>query len=341
MFAVFDLLINQVNHQRIEALIRARGVTINSNRDTLATLQSLGATPEILRAVRACREGTVDTGSPVVKKHAAYVEQDYRARLRRDPGNWAVRYALGYALAAQSKNAEEVALDREWVRLEPKRALAHKALAEALIADSEGSTPSPEIIPELRKAIQLDPHDPEPHLELPLELNDPDQIKAEFQQAILADPDCMWGYDALFGWYAGAEDWKGAVAEFRADVERTPQSAWAHEYLALALQRDQDRKAALAEFGAAVRLNPNEDDIHESYGTALLEDHDLDAAAVEFREAVRLIPGNASAHRDLASVLLAKGDKQAALTELKKAYPAYTDDQIQQMSEGLEKESSR
>src|SRR6266853_2150433 len=171
-----------------------------------------------------------------------------------------------------------------------------------------------------RKALDLEPNDPDTHYNLALTLKykgDAKQAVEEFEATLRFKP--KWA-DAHYGLGATLYDLHDATAalkELRTTVDLDPANAGAHRLLARVYLQQNDASAAETEMRRALALKPSAE-IHLEMGLIEGQLSKLDDAAVEFRRALQLNPRSAQAHLMLGVTLRRKGDQVGALSEFRK-----------------------
>ncbi len=182
IFAVFDLLLNQVSGNRVAQLVKERGLIDPASPDEIGALKDLGASDEVVDAVRRAPTAHVEDWekyneiyAKVVVRHARLAEADYRARLQHDPRNRSLMFVLAYALDSQGKHDEAATLCRKWASRYPDDWLAYKTLGIVLVS------PRPYVgdllynaqsVSALQKTVRLNPNDAESHWYFGGELED-------------------------------------------------------------------------------------------------------------------------------------------------------------------------
>src|SRR2546425_5376076 len=161
-----------------------------------------------------------------------------------------------------------------------------------------------------RKALALEPSDPDTHYNLALALKykgDAKQAAEEFEATLRLKP--KWA-DAHYGLGAtlyDLHDQAGALKELRAAVGLDPSNAGAHRLLARGYVVQNDLKAAEVELTRAVELKPSAE-MHLELGLTKGQLGNLNGATAEFRHAILLNPRLASAHSLLGVTLRRQGE---------------------------------
>lgn len=128
---------------------------------------------------------------------------------------------IGLFLQGQGKMDEAIDAFRKAIELNPRLALVHDNLANAL----SGQDKKDDADSEYRKAIEIDPLDPEAHIYLGLFWSEQGKINeatAEFRKATELDPtnaDYRNGFGILLKNHGALDD---AIAEYRKAIELDP-----------------------------------------------------------------------------------------------------------------------
>ena len=208
----------------------------------------------------------------------------------------------------------------------------------------------------LRRALQIDPGDPQTWFELALIASDrghSDAALTALQKAIALDPDLPDVWNSLGVNHSAAGNAVEAEHAFRQALRIDPYYATADSNLARLIAAEGDRSQALYYFDKAAKLQPSDavnlyeyaltlvqmnrfDDsqrqvqeainadpnlaeAHELLGGLLARNKDLNGALVEFRKAVRLKPEFSRAQLDLGMTLVATGNTTEAASHLREA----------------------
>jgi tetratricopeptide (TPR) repeat protein len=260
----------------------------------------------------------------------------YRKSVAAKPGVFESNLNLGIQLAKAGQPDAEQFL-RAATQLKPTGHVAEGqgrawiSLGQVL----EKSNPD-DAVAAYRKAAELRPKDPEPHLEAGLLLEKQERFadaEQEYKQALALDPSS----DALTGLaniYMRGRHLPEAEEYLRKLVAAHPQQADAHLQLGRVLAAESKNDAAIAELQAGAKLapddlalqrdladlyatagkneqaeaayraliaaHPDDAELHSGLGQSLLRQKKFAAAQPEFAAAVKLKPGFGEAYGDLA-----------------------------------------
>jgi tetratricopeptide (TPR) repeat protein len=192
------------------------------------------------------------------------------------------------------------------LRLDPKNALAHACLGDALRLQGKVG----EAVGHYEQALRLDPKDALTHYNLgnALQLQGKlDEAISHYEQALRLDPKLALAHNDL-GLALGA---KGkldeAISHYEQALRLDPKYAYAHYNLGSALHGKGKLEEAISHYEQALRLDPKLAVAHGSLGYALQFQGKLDEAIGHYEQAVRIDPKLALAHYQLGQALLAHG----------------------------------
>ncbi len=215
--------------------------------------------------------------------------------------------ALGTYFTDGKEFSCAVAAFRSSLRLAPRSAATHYSLALALLGEGDAQHAALE----LRRSLQLKPHEPKVHLTLGAALGQLKQTDAaiqEFKEVLAADPKSITAIDWLSKAYIAEKRYSVAIALLKdapadegletdlvmaysdsGDNERAglllahmardwPTSSIPHSGMATLYARQRRYEDANKEFQEALRLNPHDDPTRASYVEMLLSQSNFDAA---------------------------------------------------------------
>jgi tetratricopeptide (TPR) repeat protein len=146
-----------------------------------------------------------------------------------------------------------------------------------------------------------------------LEQGEPEQARAEFEEAIRLDPGYALAHYNLGRIYYQQGELDRAEAAFKEAIENDPELAAAHTNLGV-VYADQGRYAeAIAEYETAIELDPDDGMAHYNLARSYYDLDQLDAALAEYQEAIRIDPENADAHYNLARIYYQQDNLDQAL----------------------------
>ncbi len=177
-------------------------------------------------------------------------------------------------------------------------------------------------IREYREAIRLDPNNDQAHINLGNRLrykNDEDGAMREYKEAIRISPNNEDAHTALGDVYMDEKDWDDCITEYKTALRINPNNDESHLTLGVAYSQKGDQDSSIAEYREAIRINPRYEQAHINLGNRLSFKKDYDGALAEYSEAVRLNPKNDLAHYDMGLMYENKGNTQMALQEYRTA----------------------
>lgn len=272
---VLGLLRGSVASQRVEQLVRTRGINFYPSNKILQEFRDAGARPALLSAL----EEADQTLSPQAQAFGSK---------RQDAANYV---AQGQKLLERQLWSEAETKLRQAVQLDPADPGAHFYLAHALSEERKWD----DAIAEYREAIILAPDSAAAHSNLGealLAKGDPLDAATEYREALKLSPSDK---TALYGLGVTLYDegkWAKAASQFRAALRVEP----AHEdvlcALGLALLQQNKTAAAIQQYKKALRLNPHSATAHAGLGYALLKKGERRQALEEYRTAASLAPSD-------------------------------------------------
>ncbi len=228
------------------------------------------------------------------------------------------------AVASHDLAAAEKAFSRV-VRLAPAVAAGHSALGAVLVEQGKPA----EAVPELRRALQIDPADTSAELNLGIAaaaLLDTDPRPAEEGKRALLDWQSRQNSPlpedatiALARLQLASGEIEAAQKTLHTAVERIPQSAPLQDALGVLLAQQRQFPAAIASFQQALALehrSPARAGIALHLGSAMLENGDAQGAVPVLHQAVELDPANAVVRIQLGTALFASGREAEGLAVL-------------------------
>jgi tetratricopeptide (TPR) repeat protein len=322
--------------------------------------EEVGPPPELTKAEELIQRRDYASAEPLLQKVVS-----------RDPANYEAWFDLGFAENGLSKVDDSIAAYRKSVAAKPdvfesnlnlglQLAKAGQGDAEQFLRAAtqlkptshvtEGqarawlslahvleATKPDEAIAAYRKAAELQPKDPEPHLAAGLLLEKQEKFsdaEHEYKQALALDASASDAVTGLANIYMRGRRFPEAEGELRKLVAAHPDEAAARIQLGRVLAAEGKSEEAIAELQAGVKLapadvslqrdladlyvvakkndqaeaayrgllaaNPDDAGLHQNLGKALLEEKKFADAEKEFLAAVELKPDLATAYGDLA-----------------------------------------
>ncbi len=185
----------------------------------------------------------------------------------------------------------------------------------------------PEAVTEFRKAIALDPEQPDAHYTLGVTLWQQGELpaaEAELRAAIRVKPDYAEAHYTLGTVLKQEGKLPEAAGALREAIRLQPDFSGAHTTLAAVLRQLGDKDAAAVEAKAGAEIARAKNNLQSAVfatnsGKRLMNAGDLDGAISQFRSAISAKPDYAAAHYELGLVLRRKGDAGGAAKELQEA----------------------
>lgn len=242
---------------------------------------------------------------------------EYKKAIVLNPNDESAHYNLGNTYKDKGDAASAILEFREAKRLNPNDPMARHNLAAMLMKQSPGVA-----IKEMQELEKRFPNFEMCHICLGRALESQGDMKAaeaEFRKALELDPADPDGHQGL-GWIQETQkNYDAALEEYRRAEKIAPGSAGAREDIGRILLAKKDYGAALEELKQAEALSETSSEIHDLLGQALLANGEFDLAAGEFKDAIALEPTEARLMLELGGALEKKGDWVGALEQYRKA----------------------
>ncbi|HEV8335440.1 MAG TPA: tetratricopeptide repeat protein [Candidatus Polarisedimenticolia bacterium] len=194
---------------------------------------------------------------------------------------------------------------RRLLEREPS-ALVHRSLG--LLAYEQGKRA--EAAEEYRKAIAIEPDDPEGYNNLGVLLKEdgkPEEAAAQFRKALEVDPNFAGSYNNLALLAMDREDWETAGEMLRQALARLPDDPMIHNNQGNYLFRRERWAEAESEFRKALALRSDYAEPHNGIASVLARKGDWEGEIREYRKALQIQPRYADARVNLARRLIALG----------------------------------
>jgi Flp pilus assembly protein TadD len=298
--------------------------------------------PEIAQAEDAINKGDFAGAETLLKK-----------ALDKDPNHYQAWFDLGFALNRLGRSDESIAAYRKSVAAKPDIFESNLNLGLMLVrtngADAEqflraATTLKPtsnteegqtrawlalahllenkkpdEALAAYRKASELTPKDPEPHLSAGLlherqkEFSD---AEAEYKQVLFLDPKSTEAAIGLINIYMKSGRLGDAEPLLRRLVVERPDDDAIHLQLARVLAAQNKKDDAIAETQAALKTSPNDSEAQRELVDLLTGAGKNDQAEAIYRSLVAAHPDDAELHRGLGQTLLRQKKFTEAQQEL-------------------------
>jgi tetratricopeptide (TPR) repeat protein len=249
----------------------------------------------------------------------AYAESiaEYKKALALDP-TWAkTHYDLGIVYMHSGNTTAAIAEYREAKRLNPDDPAIRQNLASALMPVAPN-----EAIVELRELEQKFPNFELCHICLGRALagrGDNTGATEQFRKAIQLDPGDPNGYLGLGRIQEDQKNYDGALEEYRAAAQMFPNEGETHQAVGRVLLAKKDYSGAVQELKQAENLSGSSWQVHELYGRALEASGENELAIAQFNDALALNPEHPYLLTELGSALEKKGDWVGAFEQHRKA----------------------
>lgn len=195
---------------------------------------------------------------------------------------------------------------RRVMKNEPS-SLAHKSLG--VLFHEQGRRE--EAAAEYRKAVQIDPEDPEGYNNLGTILKEegrPEEAEAQFRKAIEADPDFAGSYNNLALVAMDRQDYDLAGPLLEKALERSPLDPLIYNNRGNLFFHIGKLPEAEADFRKALALRSDYAEPHNGIGSILGRRGDRSGEILEYRKALEIRPPYVEARLNLARALVSTGD---------------------------------
>jgi protein O-GlcNAc transferase len=219
-----------------------------------------------------------------------------------DPTSPLIALELGKAYAAAGQDALAVATLQQLTQ-HPGPFQAPATLDVALAQQRLGHLP--EALALLRKAVALDPRNPDALANLGMALIQAQQAREAIpllQRSVALTPKAVVTHQDLAAAYVQLNQLDDAVAELRTALKIAPNIAQLHYDLGLALKLEDRDADAIPELEAAQRLDPSSPEAPFVLGTLYLQAARYADAATELKRSLDLRPQNGDGWATLGSV---------------------------------------
>ena len=275
---------------------------------------------------------------------------EYRAYLKRVPGNAMARSNLGAALAGAGQYEEAIVEYNKALEVQPGNASVRLNLSLAYYKAAKISEAAAELEritagePANRRAVllladcdlRLGENKKVIEILTPLERQSPDDKALIYMlgtalirdhqadrgqvliDRILRDGDSAEARLLMGATKLSVQDYAGALADFKRAVELNPSLPDLYSYYGMALAATGDTPNAETAFRKELETNPNDYTSNLQLGILLTQEDQHTEARERFGHALAVRPGDASARYQLAALDLQDGRTEIARTELEK-----------------------
>ncbi|MGA3067509.1 MAG: tetratricopeptide repeat protein [Tepidisphaeraceae bacterium] len=174
----------------------------------------------------------------------------------------------------------------------------------------------------LRRAIALNPTDPELHNNLGNALTESKLLPAAiaaYRQATALRPNFAEAHYNLANALTRNQQFEEAIAAYGQAIALRPNYAEAHNNLGNALKRNHQFDEAVSAYRRAIALRPNLPEAHGNLANAFAEMKQFDDAIASYRQAIALKPNYAEAHSNLGAAYLGNGQLDDAIAAYRQA----------------------
>lgn len=246
----------------------------------------------------------------------------YRKSVSAKPDVFESNLNLGLALA-EERDAQAEQYLRAATKLNPSSNIAQgHARAWLALGRLLETTKPDEAIAAFQQAANLDPKNPEPHLDAGalLEKQQKDgEAEREYQQALSIAPDSSDAVIALSNLYMREKRFDDAQAFLRKLVALHPNDAGAHFQLGRMLAIAGNNEDAASEMEAGLKLDPTDRKAHRDLADLYVDARKYDRAAQMYSALISANPNDGDLHAGFGRVLMKQKKFAEAEQELIKA----------------------
>jgi len=218
---------------------------------------------------------------------------------------------LGNVLLVKGEETQAIAAFRRASELDPNYPQPHVNLG--VILRQQGRQTEAE--EEYREALRLNPNGAEAHYNLGVLLGiqgKTEEAIAEYRKVVLLNPGNLLARYNLGGELCKEGKVEEGIGEFREVIRLKPDYVLAHYAMGISLGQEGKQDEAISEYREAVRLKPDFAEAHNSLGLTLYKQGHLAEAIASYREAIRLKPDYCEAFENLAKALDSLGSRKEA-----------------------------
>ncbi len=242
--------------------------------------------------------------------------REYREAKRLDPSRIDVRENLAVTLSRRDSLAG-IKEFNELIAMAPDFALAHAGVADAMLfrADYQGAEA------ESRKAIQLDPSDPDAFVILGQALEEQgryDDATQTYLKAQSLDQDNAAAHRLLGRTYFKQQLYVKAIGELKIATHLAPSNSEGHDLLGRSLQSRNNSDDAISEYREALKFDPH-NNLIMSRLAPLIEKKGDAQGALELYGMIAEMAGDAESQRAFADAQKRLKDQSAAQIPVKNA----------------------
>ncbi len=224
-------------------------------------------------------------------------------------------FELATALAEKGEYAAVIPELQKALKINPEDARARSKLGVALARTGHFD----EAIAECRKGAALDPAYADAYMNLGIALaqkGSPKEAIPQFEKSLELSPENTEAHANLAAALISEGRLDEAIAHCQKALSVNPGYGLAHANLAIALTKEKKLDEASPHFEKALAANPDSAELHYIFGRALAEQNRIDEAIPHLEKALAANPGSAELHYNLAHLLVAQRRFEQAIPHL-------------------------
>lgn len=335
--AITKFLSAQIYGGRIESLVRQYHVDFELTPELEQQLRSLGATDELLEALRSNYQPPPQplhlAELPVNALNAATLPIPLPVKLVTVAELAQQHYRQGRADTAASKWDAAVWEFEESIRLQPKDASAHEWLGLALTNQGRYNA----AVQQYKTVQRMRPGDAESYNGAGIALyrkGDLDGAIAAYRRALMLDMASAAIHNNLGTALNKKGDLDGAIREYEEALRLAPLDPKTHNNLGVALAQKKNWQGAIHEYREAIKLDGKDPVVLYDLGRGYAGANEIPAAITVLDDAIARDPGMVQAHSLLASLLNETGSTWDAFAEYVKTAQLNPADAVAQGNAG-------
>ena len=250
--------------------------------------------------------------------HLEEAEVLYRTLIEEGVISHTTFYNLAVICGIQGRKQEMIPLLRKAIAINPNNPEAYNNLGIAL--KDKGDLQA--AIDSYRQALAIKPHSPQAYFNLGNALKEQGNLQAAidaYRQALVISSNSPQVYFNLGNALKEQGSLQAAIDAYRQALAINPNLLKVYGNLGNALKSQGDFQAAIDTYHQALVINPDSPEIYNNLGNALKEQGDLQDAINSYRQAIDIKPDYAQAYTNLGTALTEQGNLQAAIDAYRQA----------------------
>ena len=244
--------------------------------------------------------------------HLEDAEAIYRTLMEEGATSYTIFYNLAVICGMQGRKQEMIPLLRKAITINPNDPEVYNNLGVAL--KDKGDLQA--AIDSYRQSLAIKSHSPQVYSNLGNALKEQGNLQAAidaYRQALAISSNSSQVYFNLGNALKEQGNFQAAIDAYRQALVINPNLLKVYSNLGNALKDQGDPQAAIDAYHQALAINPNSPEVYNNLGNALKKQDDFQAAINAYRQALDIKPDYAEAYTNLGIALIEQGDLQAAV----------------------------